>query len=109
MERRVTIGRFNLFWLGAGGFLTLFCVNEIIAYRQAVVPMWLGGPLSVAGMVVGALLGLSVMAFLGIEPSAEETAGGDSPDDEADETESDEDEASDGDAGASHDAGAAGG
>lgn len=65
------IGRFNLFWLGAGGFLVLFCVNEIVAYHQAAVRMWLGGPLSYAGMVVGVLVGTSIALFLGIEEPVE--------------------------------------
>jgi hypothetical protein len=65
------IGRFNLFWLGAGGFLVLFCVNEIVAYHLAAVPLWLGGPLSYAGMVVGALVGVSIAVFLGVEEPVE--------------------------------------
>lgn len=65
------IGRFNLFWLGAGGFLVLFCLNEIVAYHLAAVPLWLGGPLSYAGMVVGALVGVSIAVFLGVEEPVE--------------------------------------
>lgn len=69
------IGRLNLFWAGAGGFLALFCLNEIIAYHLSRTPRWLGGPLVYGAMVVGLLLGLSVMAFLGIEEPREASAG----------------------------------
>lgn len=74
--------RLNFFWLGAGGFLTLFCVNEIIAYHTMRVTLWLGGPLSYAGMVVGAVLGVSVMSFLGVEEPPEESPDEDDTDGE---------------------------
>lgn len=75
------LGRINPFWSGAGGFLTLFCFHEILAYHQSRTPKWLGGPLVYGGMVVGLLLGLSIFFFLGIEeprevssrPAAEES------------------------------------
>lgn len=69
-----TIGRVNLFWSGAGFFLTLFCVNEVIAYAQAPVRAWLGGPLVLVACLIGAMIGVSVMAFLGIEEPPEEPA-----------------------------------
>jgi hypothetical protein len=65
------LGRINIFWAGAGGFLALFCFNEIVAYHLSRTPKWLGGPLVYGAMVVGLLLGLSVMAFLGVEPERE--------------------------------------
>ncbi|MDW8250285.1 MAG: hypothetical protein RMJ98_13400 [Myxococcales bacterium] len=65
------IGRLNLFWAGAGGFLSLFCLNEILAYHLSRTPKWLGGPLVYGAMVVGLVLGLSVMAFLGVEAPRE--------------------------------------
>jgi hypothetical protein len=68
------IGRLNLFWAGAGGFLALFCLNEIIAYHLSRAPKWLGGPLIYGAMVVGLALGLSIVAFLGIEEPREATA-----------------------------------
>ncbi len=86
------LGRFNLFWIGAGGFLTLFCVNEIIAYHQSLVPMWLGGTLSYVGMVIGAFLGLTVMAFLGVEPVRGDSGPAPAPPGVDDEEEGDEDE-----------------
>lgn len=83
--------RLNFFWLGAGGFLTLFCANEIIAYHLSRTPKWLGGPMSYAGMVVGVVIGLSVAAFLGVEEPREALAAdesdaeGDDPDEVGDE------------------------
>jgi len=71
------LGRINIFWAGAGGFLALFCTNEIIAYNLSRAPLWLGGPLAYGGMFVGLVLGLSIAAFLGIEEPREATAGGD--------------------------------
>jgi hypothetical protein len=68
------LGRLNLFWAGAGGFLSLFCLNEIVAYHLSRTPKWLGGPLVYGGMVVGLIFGLSVVAFLGIE---QDVQGGD--------------------------------
>ena len=68
------IGRLNLFWAGAGGFLALFCLNEIIAYHLSRTPKWLGGPLVYGAMVVGLALGLSIMAFLGFEEPREASA-----------------------------------
>ena len=65
------LGRINLFWSGAGGFLTLFCFHEILAYHQSRTPKWLGGPLVYGGMVVGLLFGLSIVFFLGIEEPRE--------------------------------------
>lgn len=59
--------RLNIFWLGAGGFLSLFCANEIAAYHLSRTPKWLGGPMIYVAMCVGLALGLAVMAFLGIE------------------------------------------
>lgn len=80
--------RLNVFWLGAGGFLLLFCVNEIIAYHLSRAPKWLGGPLVYGGMVVGALLGLMIMAFLGVEEpreaSPQASAAASAPPDEGD-------------------------
>jgi hypothetical protein len=66
------LGRLNLFWAGAGGFLALFCFNEILAYHLSRTPKWLGGPLVYGGMVVGLLFGLSIVAFLGIEAPRED-------------------------------------
>jgi hypothetical protein len=68
------LSRINVFWLGAGGFLALFCGNEIVAYHLSRTPRWLGGPMIYAACVVGLLAGLSVMAFLGIEEPREEAS-----------------------------------
>jgi hypothetical protein len=70
------LSRINVFWLGAGGFLALFCGNEIVAYHLSRTPRWLGGPMIYAACVVGLLAGLSVMAFLGIEEPREEASAG---------------------------------
>ena len=67
----MVIGRVDVFWMGAGGFLTLFGANEVIAYATHPVPRWLGGPLALAGEIVAVVLGLAVMYGLGIrEPPA---------------------------------------
>lgn len=90
------IGRLNLFWAGAGGFLALFCLNEIIAYHLSRTPKWLGGPLVYGAMVVGLVLGLSVVAFLGIEEPREATAGLADPPPPTAEPDTDEDAGRDG-------------
>jgi hypothetical protein len=82
--------RLNVFWLGAGGFLALFCANEIIAYHLSRTPKWLGGPMSYAGMVVGVVIGLSVAAFLGVEEPRETLAADESDPGEDDEEGDDE-------------------
>ncbi|MFO0659512.1 MAG: hypothetical protein U0165_06750 [Polyangiaceae bacterium] len=64
--------RINPFWMGAGALLLLFNVNEIVAYRMGTVPFWLGGPVIHAATIFGALLGLAVMALLGIRPTLED-------------------------------------
>lgn len=67
--------RLDPFWLGAGGFLTLFGANELITYASAPVPRWLGGPLIVVGETLAVLVGLAVMYGLGIrEPPPRESA-----------------------------------
>jgi hypothetical protein len=58
--------RLDLFWLGAGGFLTLFGANELIAYATSPVPRWLGGPLVVVAEALAVLIGLAVMYGLGV-------------------------------------------
>lgn len=68
------LGRVNLFWSGAGGFLTLFCTNEILAFHLSKTPKWLGGPLVYGGMIVGWILGISIVLFLGIEEPREPNA-----------------------------------
>lgn len=75
----MVIGRVDVFWMGAGGFLTLFGANEIVAYATHPVPRWLGGPLVLAGEIVAVLIGLAVMYGLGIReplvsPPEEEAA-----------------------------------
>ena len=71
----VRIGRVDVFWMGAGGFLTLFGANEIVAYATHPVPRWLGGPLALAGEIVAVLVGLAVMYGLGLrEPAPPEPA-----------------------------------
>lgn len=67
----MTLGRIDLFWMGAGGFLTLFGANEIIAYASHPVPRWLGGPLALAGEIVAVSIGLSVMYGLGLREAVE--------------------------------------
>ncbi len=62
----MVIGRVDVFWMGAGGFLTLFAVNEIVAYATHPVPRWLGGPLALGGEIVAVVVGLAVMYGLGI-------------------------------------------
>jgi hypothetical protein len=59
--------RVNVFWLGAGGFLTLFCADELISFFQSRVRMWLGGPALAVADVVGILVGLSILRFLAVE------------------------------------------
>lgn len=74
----MVIGRVDVFWMGAGGFLTLFGANEIVAYATHPVPRWLGGPLALAGEILAVLIGLTVMYGLGIrEPlvAPEDEAG----------------------------------
>ena len=66
----MVLGRIDVFWMGAGGFLTLFGTNEVIAYATHAVPRWLGGPLALAGEIVAIFVGLAVMYGLGIrEPN----------------------------------------
>jgi len=64
--------RVNPFWFGAGALLVWFAVDEIVAYHQARVTRWLGGPLSLAGMIVAALVGVIIVYTLGIEEPPEE-------------------------------------
>jgi hypothetical protein len=66
--------RLDPFWLGAGGFLTLFGANELIAYATSPVPRWLGGPLVVVGECVAVVVGLAVMYGLGVREPLVETA-----------------------------------
>jgi hypothetical protein len=68
------LARLNVFWLGAGGFLALFCTNEIIANRVSHAPVWLGGRMVLVACYVGLAIGLAVMAFLGIEAPPEPDA-----------------------------------
>ena len=63
--------RVNLFWLAAGGLLTWFGVDELIAFHLTKVPRWLGGPLAHAGAVVATLFGLIVLYTLAIEEKPE--------------------------------------
>jgi hypothetical protein len=66
--------RLDPFWLGAGGFLTLFGANELIAYGTSPVPRWLGGPLVVVGECVAVVVGLAVMYGLGVREPLVESA-----------------------------------
>ncbi len=66
--------RINLFWLGAGGFLALFCANEIVANHVSQAPVWLGGRLVYVASYVGLAMGLLVAAFLGVEEPPEADA-----------------------------------
>ena len=63
--------RVNPFWLAAGGLLTWFGVDELIAFHLTKVPRWLGGPLAHAGAAVATLLGLIVLYTLAIEEKPE--------------------------------------
>lgn len=77
----MVIGRVDVFWMGAGGFLTLFAANEIVAYATHPVPRWLGGPLALAGEILAAVIGLAVMYGLGIrEPLVGPAVEPDGPD-----------------------------
>ncbi len=60
------MSRLDFFWLGAGGFLTLFGANEIIAYATHPVPRWMGGPLALVGEILAVLVGLAIMYGLGL-------------------------------------------
>ncbi len=71
--------KINVFWLGAGALLFLFNTNEIVAHHMVRVPRWLGGPVIYAGAVVGALLGVLVMAFLGVRPEVEPESSASAP------------------------------
>ena len=64
--------RVNLFWLGAGGLLTFFGADEIVAFRLSRVPKWLGGPMMEAGALLAVLVGLVVLGTLAIEPAVEQ-------------------------------------
>ena len=65
--------RLDLFWLGAGGFLLLFNVNEMISYATAKTPRWLGGPYSLVGISFGALVAVGIIFLLGVKPEPEAT------------------------------------
>lgn len=61
MNRRV-----DFFWLGAGGLLTLYGTNEILAWRASHVRLWLGGNFSPAGGAIAVACGLLVIVALGL-------------------------------------------
>ena len=49
-----------------------FGADEIVAFRLARVPKWLGGPMMEAGAMVAVLVGLVVLGTLAIEPTLEQ-------------------------------------
>jgi hypothetical protein len=93
--------RINVFWFGAGSFLTLFAANEIVAFRTMKVARWLGGPVALGGEIVALLVGLTVIYTLGIEDLPEEepeTSAVRDAKDDVDDDGGDEDEDEDEDA-----------